>query len=103
MIKSDFEKYNSDDWLKKEIEREKRVSAWDFDEGRKIRNEHADDCDVRNNALEHMERHNRRKSVEAQKIENKPQGSSIFFVLDVILLFILVGFHRRLAFFSKNK
>ncbi|MBO7698290.1 MAG: hypothetical protein J6S38_04545 [Erysipelotrichaceae bacterium] len=94
MIKNDFEKLNSDDWLKKEIEREKRVSAWDFDEGRRVRSEHEEDCDVRNNAFEHEVRHSRRMPVEARKIENRPRSqSSVWFVFDIMLLFFLVGFH----------
>ena len=99
MIKNDFEKLNSDDWLKREIEREKRVSAWDFDEGRRVRSEHEEECDARNNAFEHEVRHNRRRPVEVRKIENNPgRKSSGWFVMDMLLLFALVGFHTYLEF-----
>ncbi|MBQ3295606.1 MAG: hypothetical protein IJH00_03880 [Erysipelotrichaceae bacterium] len=98
MIKNDFEKLNSDDWLKKEIEREKRVSAWDFDEGKRVRNEHAEDCDARNNAFEHEIRHSRRRSVEPGRIENNPGRSNpVWFALDIVLLVGLIVFHAYLG------
>lgn len=94
MIKNDFEKLNSDDWLKKEIEREKRISAWDLDEGKKIRSEHEQDCDARNNAFEHEMRHSRRIPVDARRIENNPSRSNpVWFILDVALLIGLIFFH----------
>ena len=97
MIKNDFEKLNSDDWLRKEIEREKRVSAWDFDEGRRVRNEHAENCDARDNALEHEIRHNLRRPVEPYKIINDPSRSRpTWFVIDLFLLVILTVFHAYL-------
>ena len=37
MIKNDFEKWNQDDWLAKEIARESRISAWDLDEGKNLK------------------------------------------------------------------
>ncbi|MBR3251270.1 MAG: hypothetical protein IKF80_06140 [Erysipelotrichaceae bacterium] len=97
MIKNDFEKYNSDDWLKKEIEREKRVSAWDFDEGHKVRYEHEENCDARNNAQEHEIRHSMRMPVEARRIENNPsRNNPTWFVIDLILFIVLTGFHAYL-------
>lgn len=38
---------NQDTWLQEEIEREARVSAWDFDEGKKVRDWHEENCDRR--------------------------------------------------------
>lgn len=94
MIKNDFEKLNSDDWLKKEIEREKRISAWDLDEGKKVRYEHEENCDAKSNAFEHEIRHNLRRPVEAGKIENNPSRNNPFwFILDVFLLIGLIVFH----------
>lgn len=96
MIKNDFEKLNNDDWLKKEIEREKRISAWDFDEGKKVRNEHELDCDVKANAMEHRFEHERRRPVEPGKIENRPDRGNGWYVMDILLLFVLVAFHTYL-------
>lgn len=98
MIKNDFEKLNSDDWLRKEIEREKRVSAWDFDEGHKVRYEHEENCDVKSNALEHEIRHSMRRPIEVRKIENNPgRNNPTWFVIDLLLFIVLVGFHAYLA------
>ena len=47
MIKNDFEKWNQDDWLAKEIARESRISAWDLDEGKNLKREHERDCEAR--------------------------------------------------------
>ena len=40
----DKEMFGSDDWLTREIERENRISAWDLDEGKSLRREHAENC-----------------------------------------------------------
>ena len=97
MVKNDFEKLNSDDWLKKEIEREKRVSAWDFDDARKARYEHEENCDARNNALEHEIRHNRRRPVDPDKIENNLiRSNPSWFMIDLFLFIILIVFHSYL-------
>ena len=106
MIKNDFEKLNSDDWLRSEIEREKRVSAWDFDEGHKVRYEHEENCDSRSNAFEHEIRHSMRRPIEASKIENNPsRNSSGWFVIDLFLFIVLVAFHTYLEsryYFTRN-
>lgn len=97
MVKNDFEKLNSDDWLKKEIEREKRVSAWDFDDGRKVRYEHEENCDARNNASEHEIRHSRRRPVDPEKIENNlVSNNPSWFMIDLFLFIALIVFHAYL-------
>ena len=37
----------SDDWLAKERAYEDSVSAWDFDEGRKVKIEHIENCEAK--------------------------------------------------------
>lgn len=44
-VLSQFEN-RSDDWLASERRHEATVSAWDFDEGRKIKESHRDNCDA---------------------------------------------------------
>ncbi|MBR5340804.1 MAG: hypothetical protein IK151_02640 [Erysipelotrichaceae bacterium] len=96
MIKNGFEKLNGDNWLAKEIERENRVSAWDFDEGKNLRNEHAQDCDAKGLRLAHEENcearevadehsaiHSGRKTPNDNKI-------SIWFVIDTIFLVLIM-------------
>lgn len=47
----------SDDWLAKERAYENSVSAWDFDEGKKVRLEHHNDCDAKEVKANHERRH----------------------------------------------
>ena len=53
MLKQRSDMYGSDDWLAEEIRRENRVSAWDMDGGRLLREEHEAACDARRLAAEH--------------------------------------------------
>lgn len=53
MLKQHNEMYGSDDWLAREISRESRISAWDMDGGRILREEHEDNCDARKLRAEH--------------------------------------------------
>ncbi len=45
--------FGAGDWLADELRRENRVSAWDMDGGRRLREEHRADCDARRLAAEH--------------------------------------------------
>lgn len=47
----------SDDWLAKERAYEESVSAWDFDDGKKIKLEHHKDCDAEEIKESHHSRH----------------------------------------------
>ncbi|MBR4929041.1 MAG: hypothetical protein IKZ63_06000 [Oscillospiraceae bacterium] len=53
MLKQHNEMYGSDDWLASEIRRESRISAWDMDGGRILREEHEENCDARELRTEH--------------------------------------------------
>ena len=59
MTKNNIDLTEKDNWLEKERLRESKISAWDFDEGKKIRNEHAQKCDVKEIADRHHQRHSR--------------------------------------------
>ena len=90
MLKNDFEKLNSDDWLAKEIAREKAVSAWDMDDASKLRSEHEDDCDAKNLAREHTQVHN--------PVNIKDDNRYGWFLLDFSALILLMFFHSFLRF-----
>ncbi len=93
MIKNDFEKYNEDDWLAKEIARENRISAWDLDEGKDLRKQHEDDCDARQLAQEHRAAHLGR-SGSLEKMQGK---LSPWFFIDLVAVFFFfaAGFLMR--------
>ena len=82
---------DSDNWLQKERIRESKISAWDFDDGSKLRNEHADNCDVKDVAKEHIRVHegnmpttmNRR----VNSIGNTNNNFAKWLVVDIIAMF----------------
>lgn len=92
MIKNDFEKLNSDDWLKKEIARENSISAWDMDDASKLRSEHHDDCDAINVANEHKLVHNQ---TQVFKQDDNRYG---WFLLTLSAWILLIFFHSFLRF-----
>lgn len=57
MAEEKIKEIGRDDWLAKELEREKRVSFWDLDEGKKVRAAHEENCEAREVAEKHHERH----------------------------------------------
>ena len=93
MKNKELEAFDKDDWLSKEIQRESRISAWDFDESKKIRNEHQDNCDVKENADIHHFNHvlrNKTGQKAIRQIDGIDRGESEFwFFLDVVLLIVL--------------
>ena len=78
-----------DDWLAKELEREKRISAWDMDEGRLLKEEHAKDCDVRNVAEEHHARHVAYDEMRKGGIRKMSRNDMLWFILLIVLFIIL--------------
>ena len=86
MLKNDFEKWNQDDWLAKEIEREKKISAWDLDEGNSVRLEHEEDCERRQVADEHFRMHKARIKSAGNPVKG---GLSAWFVFDIVLMVVL--------------
>ena len=53
MLKQHSDMYGSNDWLSEEIRKESRISAWDMDGGKLLREEHEAGCDARRLAAEH--------------------------------------------------
>ena len=90
MIKNDTQKLNQDDWLLKEIEREKRVSAWDFDEGKRIREEHEENCDVKEGAQMHEYYHKRRRGPSLKDEENDQSWGAWLMIDTVALIFLFI-------------
>ncbi len=86
-----------DDWLAKELAREKRISAWDLDETRKVRESHEENCDVRAVADEHHEAHVKSdqfisllREKKQGKRANTTTGKDIsWFIALTILMFVL--------------
>ncbi len=74
-----------DDWLQKEKIRESKISAWDFDEGKLVRYEHAENCDARENAQEQHIMHIR---TEMPRNARKTNASPwLFFDLAILVTF----------------
>lgn len=59
----------SDDWLAKERRREELVSAWDFDEGYKLKNEHSRNCEAKQIKLDHEIKHEYYDRIQKQRRE----------------------------------
>ena len=97
MKNKDLEIFDKDDWLSKERLRESRISAWDFDDGRKLRYEHQDDCDVKKTATIHRFEHvqNDRKGQRAiREIDGSRKGEAEFwFFMNIVLLVALFIFN----------
>ena len=85
MVKNVKELNGSDNWLQEELKREERISAWDFDEGKEVRAEHALDCDVRKVADEHHFDHVRGRDALADR--NK--GSDFTWLIITMALIVL--------------
>ena len=94
-----FEDRNSD-WLAQEIKREKRVSPWDFDEGKKVRNEHEENCEKEEVAEEHRAEHDIINTVIARQSEiartaikradKTAKTGSVLVTVFVIVFFLII-------------
>ena len=98
------DQFVQDDWLKKELEREKKVSFWDLDEGKKLREEHADNCDVQELADSHHQKHLRYQSEDSLKQVSRGLGNRnrttgkdvVCFILAFLMIFVLTGLNTYL-------
>ena len=98
------DQFTQDDWLKKELEREKRVSFWDLDEGKKLREEHAENCDVKELADSHHQKHLRDQSEDSLKQVSRGLGGRnrttsldvTCFVAAFLMIFVLTGLNTYL-------
>lgn len=88
---------NKDTWLQEEIEREARVSAWDFDEGKKIRDWHEENCDRHkveeyHNEYEHLEG-------DFKKPEKNKGGSGAFMFSFFMAIFNVMSLATGFVFY----
>ena len=98
MLKNIIKELNgNDDWLAKELERESRVSAWDFDEARILRNEHAENCDVRAVADEHHQKHMGTYRPKPTAQDTLWMTLAIFFTVFLIIFNTMLEIHEYLA------
>lgn len=82
----------NDNWLEEQRELESRISAWDFDDAKKL-------------AQEHSFRHSKREAInyKATGVNEDRKGLGIFFALNAILfsvLIILVAFSDVSYFYA---
>ena len=87
----------SDDWLAKERRREELVSAWDFDEGYKLKIEHIQDCEARKIKEDHEIKHeyyNRINKLRRDRANNQFQqvdsGRALKVFVPIFLVMILI-------------
>ena len=81
-MNKDLERFEnrSDDWLAKQKKIEDNVSAWDFDEGKKIKETHEKNCE----AKEIKERHEKIHSGQIKS--RKKNGGSVFAIILIIMV-----------------
>ena len=77
----------SDDWLAKEVARERATSVWDFDDGQKLKNEHYDNCEAR----EIKENHARIHSAYRNEKTNVPNRTQLNNAKKLALLPIVIS------------
>ena len=113
---NDLEK---DNWLQEEIERESRISAWDFDEGKKLRLEHEENCDARFEEEYHHSRHSNlnettlnsdlqgedHRKIDTEQLSGNTLVSKLFtfcFISVFVLMFTGADTYAILAFLGVN-
>lgn len=79
-----------DDWLYQEIKRESKISAWDFDEGNKIKQAHEEHCAREKVRREHEEVHV--KSVRVAKTKNINVDNKKAALIGLIMFFVIATF-----------
>ena len=84
-MNKDLERFEnrSDDWLAKQRKSENKVSAWDFDEGMKIKEYHEEHCE----AKEIKERH---EKIHSGQIKGRKKNNTSALLI-VILMIALVN------------
>ena len=80
-MNKDLEQFEnrSDDWLAKQRNIENKTSAWDIDEGKRIKEIHEENCE----AKEIKERHEKIHSGQIRP--RKKNGASIFLIVIIIM------------------
>ena len=78
-----------DDWLYQEIKRESKFSAWDFDEGSKVKRAHEEHCAAENVRKEHAMVH---KAPVNRQTVNQDISSKRFLVIVITMIFVIAVF-----------
>ena len=84
-MNKDLEQFEnrSDDWLAKQRAKENSVSAWDIDEGKRIKQYHEENCEAR----EIKERHER---IHSGQLKPKKKQDNIPVFLIVVIAFLVI-------------
>lgn len=101
-MNKDLEKFEnrSDDWLAKERLYEETVSAWDFDEGKKIKKQHEINCEANEIKEKHEALHNAYNNYQNQtnnaqnnfvKLDSKQAAKILIPILLMCSLLIIIG------------
>ena len=90
----DLERFEnrSDDWLAKQKKLESKISAWDFDEGKRIKEEHEEDCE----AKEIKEIHAIRHAAYNRSLKVNPNESGV--VKKVLIFYLMTSFIIMIGF-----
>lgn len=91
-----------DNWLKREIEREKKISAWDLDEPNKVRINHEENCPREKLAVEHIKIHEGNIYSDEEKINTvrpsinyrstQTQKALVLIPFFITILFMIIFF-----------
>lgn len=93
MANFDLFETDKDNWLKKEIIRESRISVWDFDDRAKyLKDMHSENCDREKVYRKHQEKCelNRNSQNNYQRMKMKKDFVSSFKIISTIILVTLL-------------
>ena len=101
----------SDDWLAKERQREALVSAWDFDEGHKLKKEHRENCEAYEIKQDHEIKHkyydmlNKQSSanIQFQDLNSNKTVKVLVPILLLSILFIFIGVFASLGMINGSE
>ena len=81
----------SDDWLATERKREDLVSAWDLDEGHKLKEEHRENCEAYEIKKNHEIKHEYYNLINLKKnnVNNQFQWYKVFRAIKVLLFTVV--------------
>lgn len=85
-----------DDWLKSEQQYEDTISAWDMDDTKKLKEEHALNCDSKANYLDHLKQHHYSSNNNMRaylNIKDMPKYIIISYIVVILFaIFMLINF-----------
>lgn len=83
-----------DNWLEKQRELERKVSVWDFDDAKKLRSEHEEDCEADQLARLHELRHQKRVKVDYKATGseyNKQVGPWFIMFVGIYIFMVMIS------------